>query len=502
MPKTPPSPLRVLVITGFALSCFDLLMFLWLAFGGPVPLQPKGYRIEASFDDATQLADEADVRVAGVSIGKVVDKRLDPAGNRTVATLELDPEYAPLHSDAKAILRTKSLLGETFVEVTLGTKQAKPLQEGATLDGRNVSDAVDFDEFLRTFDKPTRKYFQQFQATAAKAGEGQAQNINDALGNLPTFVDNAGSVVDILNDRRDALRSLVRGTTSTFEQLTRNEGALRNLVVDNRDVFQTLSSQRENLTQSVQAFPAFLRESRATLSRLSQFSRDTTPLVRDLKPVLEDAQPTLASLRTLSPDLQALFVNLRPLITQSRSGLPALTNVLQGLDPTLASLGPFLQQVNPILEYLEYQQPTVADFLDNGPSALALKIPPTATEKGTNGHVLPQLIVTGGQSLNQTQRSPENRGNAYFPSGALANPAIANPANFTLPAFDCLNSVGQTGAKANGEKPPTPDGSPGCLLATDVTLQGKTQRFPNLVANDPGGISKVPRSSTDARSAP
>ena len=36
----------------FALSCFGLLLFLWLAFGGPIPLKPKGYRVSASFAEA------------------------------------------------------------------------------------------------------------------------------------------------------------------------------------------------------------------------------------------------------------------------------------------------------------------------------------------------------------------------------------------------------------------------------------------------------------------
>ena len=73
------------VISGFSLSCFGLLLFLWLAFGGPIPLKPKGYRVKIAFSDATTLAEQADVRTAGVSIGKVVSKELDPAGNRTLA---------------------------------------------------------------------------------------------------------------------------------------------------------------------------------------------------------------------------------------------------------------------------------------------------------------------------------------------------------------------------------------------------------------------------------
>ena len=31
----------------FALSCVGILLYLWLTFGGPVPLRPESYRFEA-----------------------------------------------------------------------------------------------------------------------------------------------------------------------------------------------------------------------------------------------------------------------------------------------------------------------------------------------------------------------------------------------------------------------------------------------------------------------
>ena len=105
----------------FALSCFGLLLFLWLSFGGPVPLKPKGYRVQVAFPEATTLATEADVRVAGVSVGKVRKVEVGDGTNRTVATIELERRYAPLRTDARAILRQKTLLGETYVELTPGT---------------------------------------------------------------------------------------------------------------------------------------------------------------------------------------------------------------------------------------------------------------------------------------------------------------------------------------------------------------------------------------------
>src|ERR687890_1235521 len=115
MQKQAPTLGRLLTMVLFALSCFGLILFLWLSFGGPTPLKPKGYRFEVAFPEATQLALEADVRVAGVSGGKVVKKDVDSAHpNRTIATLELEKKFAPLSQDARAILRQKTLLGETY----------------------------------------------------------------------------------------------------------------------------------------------------------------------------------------------------------------------------------------------------------------------------------------------------------------------------------------------------------------------------------------------------
>ena len=50
MIKQAPSIGRILTMVAFALSCFGILIFLWLSFGGSVPLQPEGYRVAAVFD--------------------------------------------------------------------------------------------------------------------------------------------------------------------------------------------------------------------------------------------------------------------------------------------------------------------------------------------------------------------------------------------------------------------------------------------------------------------
>ena len=76
MNKAAPSFGRIAAMVVFALSCFGLLLFLWLAFGGSIPLKPQGYRITVSFAEATQLSTEADVRISGVPVGRV--KTIEP----------------------------------------------------------------------------------------------------------------------------------------------------------------------------------------------------------------------------------------------------------------------------------------------------------------------------------------------------------------------------------------------------------------------------------------
>src|SRR5829696_3787348 len=122
MQKAAPSFGRIAIMAGFALSCFGLLLFLWIAFGGSIPLKPKGYRFVASFSEATQLAVEADVRISGVPVGKVKTIEPDKTTGRSNVEIQLDSAYAPLPSNSKAILRQKTLLGETYVELTPATR--------------------------------------------------------------------------------------------------------------------------------------------------------------------------------------------------------------------------------------------------------------------------------------------------------------------------------------------------------------------------------------------
>ncbi len=465
-----PSVTKVITMVLFALSCAGLLLFLWLSFGGTIPFNPQGYRIEISFPDAGQLATQADVRIAGVSVGKVIDKSLDPQGNRTIATIQMDTKYAPVHKDATAILREKTIIGETYVQLTPGTPGSPVVPDGGLLPRGQVAHAVQLDDVFSALDPKTRRAFQVWQQELAKAVAGNDQNLNSVLGNLPTFTADATDILRVLDIEHGSVVRLVRNGGTVFAALSQNQTALRNLITSGESTFATTAANNDALAATFHVFPTFLNETKATMTRLKTFALDTDPLTKALEPVAHDLGPTLHSVRVLSPDLRNLFTNLGPLIDVSKTGLPAIRDVLVGAKPLLGSLGPFLEQLNPILVWLSLHQQLVSDFISNGAAGVAGKT--VAFGGGGVGHYLRQFSPVGPETLSFAQnRDSGNRGNTYPPPLWLADPRVLQKGN--LPAWDCTNtgaggdgSVSASGSGPTGREscwvaPPLPGASPG-----------------------------------------
>ena len=473
MQKTAPTVGRIAVMVLFALSCFGLLLFLWVSFGGTIPFKPKGYRFQAAFPKAVQLGVQADVREAGVSVGHVVAKKVSPDGGRTLATIELDDRYAPIHRDARVILRTKTVGGETYVAITRGSATAPRLPEGARLADSRVGQVQTIEDVLQLFDPSTRAHFRTWQQSLGKTLGGHGTDLNAAFGTLPRLTDDAGSALDVLDGDRRRLSSLIRDSATAFNALSADGDALRRVVTGFNTTFSATARQDAALAQSFRRFPGFLVQSRRTLARLHGFARDTDPLVVQLRPALEQLPDTVRQAKALAPDLRRLFTGLGPAYTAARTGLPAAAEVLEGTRPVLGQLGPFLGELNPVLRWLEQNQGGVTDFLSAGINALGATTPAPGTPD-TLGHYLRQVDPGGAEAAAVwPTRLPTNRGNAYNnedDNGPLWQ------LNDIAPVFDCRN--------AGGPREAGPD-APKCYVQPKRTLSGKPQgQFPNITATD------------------
>src|SRR3954471_25078119 len=240
MRKQAPTVGRLLVMVGFALSCFGLLLFLWLAFGGAIPFAAKGYRITVPFKEAGQLALEADVRISGVSVGKVKKIEFDKKRAVTDAPIQLNEQYAPLPKDARAVLRQKTLLGETYIEISPGTPTKNTrddIPEGGRMRLGNVEPSVELDEIFRALDPKTRKDFQNWMQRQSQAVDGRGRDISDALGNLAPLSEDATDLLTILNAQSGAVTRLVSNTGVVFNALGERQGQLQSLINNSNRVF-------------------------------------------------------------------------------------------------------------------------------------------------------------------------------------------------------------------------------------------------------------------------
>ena len=450
MIKQTPSLGRIFAMVAFTLSCFGILVFLWLSFGGSVPLQPQGYRVTVQFPEATQLAKEADVRISGVRVGEV--KTLEPNSETglTDAVIQIDARYAPLPSDTRAILRQKTLLGETYVELSPGNRGADGkdiLQDGGTLPRGQVADTVQLDEILRTFDPVTRQRFETWFDQQGISARGRAGEISAALANLTPFAEDTDDILRVLRVQGTATRTLIRDTGEVFGALTERKGQLRELIRNSNRTWAAIASRDQQLADTFVVFPTFLRESRATTERVTAFAKVANPLVTQLRPAARQISPTLITLDKLSPDLRGFFQDLNPLVKASRTGLPATQQVLDNTRPLLRRLGPFLKDLTPVVDYLGLYKREIAAFFGNDAAATQALAPGFANSSPVHYlrvmNPLNPEIMTGYQN-----RLGTNRYNPYTEPGAYDRLGKGQP----LPVFGnylCTSNPTPTPPPAN-----------------------------------------------------
>jgi phospholipid/cholesterol/gamma-HCH transport system substrate-binding protein len=427
MSKRAPSTAQLLVIAGFALSCFGILLFLWITFGGPTPFKAKPYEIKVPFNEATQLAQQSDVRISGVSVGKVQTIEESPDGKQAQATVDIEDKYAPIPRGTRAILRTKTLLGETYVELTPGNSNGPKLPDGGTLARANVAESAQLDEIFRTFDARTRAAFQEWMQESAVAISGRGQSFSNALAELDPAFTEFDRLFRLLDTQRLAVKQLFSNGAVTFRALRGREGQLAGLIRNSNTVWRTTAARDRDIEALFRAFPTFEDEQRLTFDRLKKFALNSDPLFRQLVPAAEQLSPTLIAFSNLAPQAKGFFGGLETVIDRAPSGFPALRKFLRGDFPILLrALDPFLRNLNPILTGLgQYKQEFTAALANVTAATNAVHLDSTGQKQV---HYLRLMGPFGPDALAAySNRLTVNRNGAYTQPGAYANLAKGLP---------------------------------------------------------------------------
>ncbi|UTI66187.1 MlaD family protein [Paraconexibacter antarcticus] len=464
MNKRALTPARLGTMVIFALSCFGLLLFLWISFGGTTPLQPKGFRFTVPFRDVGLLSTQADVRISGISVGKVI--RIDRVGREAHAEIGLDAPFAPPPDDIRAILRKKTLLGETYLELTPGTPGAPRLAEGGMLPRARVESTVEIDRLLSALDRPTRAHLGAWLRSWSRAVRGRGPDISAATATLPPTVEAADDLLTVLDGQRRSMRGLVRDSGTVFAAVGDRNSRVGELVTAADRVLTTTAARPRDLEATVRVLPGFLRDLRGGLASAERVGNALGPVVRDARPAAPALAPTLAAATAVAPELRSASRALGGLVAPADHALPQLVPVLAAARPLVRELHPLARELAPLAGILPAYRRELVSSWPKMVAATQARQRDAGT--GRPVHYLRIVLPLWNEALaGFRQRPPSARTAPYLRPGGLGDLAQG------LKAYSCSNVHNPTTVPLIGTAPP-------CVEQGPVELQGRPEYFPQL----------------------
>jgi ABC-type transporter Mla subunit MlaD len=269
-----------------------------------------GKRYDVVLDNSFGLTEGADLKAAGVRIGKVASLDVQRATGRALVGVEVNrPGFDGLRKDVFCKVEPQSLIGEYFLNCEPG-KSADALEDGATIPVEQTAGTIPPDLVLNIMRKPQRERFAMI-LTELGAGLGaRGEDLNDTIRRALPALRETDEVLKLLAANRRTLQTLTRDADVVLHALSENRGDVARFIAEARDTAVASGERRVDLAATIHKLPGFLRALRPTLRDLGTVAREQTPALRDL--------------RASASDLETLFERLGPFSEAARPAVRSL----------------------------------------------------------------------------------------------------------------------------------------------------------------------------------
>lgn len=253
------------------------------------------------FDSSvTGLSASAPVRYSGVEVGKVKRIRLDPASpGRVRVTIEVDSQ-TPIREDSVASLEFQGLTGVSFVQLTGGTPDAKPLtakqgEERPVIYGRPSSIEAIFSDVPGLISEATRTLM---EVRALLSPENRQlvtdilQNVKTVSGGIAGRTDKIAATIDDL----DAALIEVRTAAQEYAALARSLDTAVN--TDVKPTLERFNRAAQSLETMAGNLDAMVADSRGPITA---FTANTLP---EASKFVAEARRLAASLARIAERLE------------------------------------------------------------------------------------------------------------------------------------------------------------------------------------------------------
>jgi phospholipid/cholesterol/gamma-HCH transport system substrate-binding protein len=317
------------VIIGVVGISVIALMMLGAFRADRLPIIGSGDTYSADFAEIGALKTGNEVRVAGVSVGKV--KAIELKGNKVRVTFKID-KGTEFGTETGADIRVRTLLGAEFLALT--PKGAGQLPKGSIIPVERTIAPYDvvqaFSDLSRTTDRidvpQLSKALDTLADVSASTPEefrGAIKGVSDLSRNLAarddeinTLLTSLKKVSGVLNSRNDELVTLFKDSDVLFRAISERRDSIHRLLVST----QSISTELRGL----------VKDTRANLKpALNQLDVVTTMLRRN-EASLDEA------LRTY-PAFTRVFANALGTGPWFDTYLGGLTNVTAGINQQLSA---------------------------------------------------------------------------------------------------------------------------------------------------------------------
>lgn len=341
-----------------------VILFELLGASGSVPFTGPSRQLQAIVPDAVSLAPAAEVRVAGIRIGRV--EKIAVRGGDAVILIGLDGNAPPIFSDATVDVRTRTVVGENYVQINPGTPSAGQLAPGTVLGPSHAVQATQFDDVASLFSPPTRNELRDNLATLASAlSDRHARQLGRLIGGLSLASGNLTPVLDNVAAQRGQLAELIDQIGQVTRALGQRRQDIRLIATNATAALAAVGIERADVEQVLKRLPGTLTQARTTTAKLASLAAVATTPVGDLRVALATLAPTIDQLAPTANAGRHALAELNAFAPHGARLLTRLTHVAPTVTCTLPRLEQILSQANPMLAYLRPYTPELGAFFGN-----------------------------------------------------------------------------------------------------------------------------------------
>ncbi|HYF27354.1 MAG TPA: MlaD family protein [Baekduia sp.] len=360
---------RPFLVSLGVLGVLTAVVLLYVGYMSPKSIPGRSYyTLEAEFTNADNLTPSYQVRIGGRLVGQVLDPRVEDG--KAVVDLQLTPDIEPLRSDTTLRVRPRSPVGVRFVELVPGTK-GRPLGERGRIPVTQTDAAVQIDEALGTLDADRRQKAKTLLNELGAGFLGRGEDINEAQGRAPEFLDDLEAVATAVTTRTNAVQSLIQGSASAADAAEPVREDIARGFEEGAEALQPFVQEREAVRRALRVAPGALRSVQADLTRVDPLLTQLERFGANATPALREARPTLAATTKLLQEADPGLAAARRTLGLAREAVSPTLSLLRTLGPVLPDLDKTLDAANPILAQLAPRDCDLRLFFNSWTEALA-----------------------------------------------------------------------------------------------------------------------------------